>query len=94
MKHFFLNFTKILETNPKIYWSVIVAIAGCLTLYFAEIIHVQNLYPTIQSNDPRVVKGIIDPIVQRYHWARIVVVIAALILANLQYIKTKKSLNL
>ncbi len=29
-KEFFLNLTRIIEANPKIYLSIIVGIAGCL----------------------------------------------------------------
>ncbi len=32
--HFFLNFTRIVENNPRIYWSIIFGIAGCLVLFY------------------------------------------------------------
>lgn len=94
MKAFFLNFTLALEKNPKIYWSVIVGIALCLALYIAEIIHIQTLFSGIQSQDPTVVRAMIDPITQRYHWGRVTVIILAVIWAYIQYFKTKKSLHL
>ena len=94
MKDFFLNFTKILETNSKIYWSIIVGIVTCLVLYVAEIIHIQSIYPHISSLDSTVVRTIIDAIAQRYQWARIAVILIALIASIFQYRKTKKILNL
>ena len=94
MKDFFLNFTKILETNSKIYWSIIVGIVTCLVLYVAEIIHIQSIYPHISSLDSTVVRTIIDAIAQRYQWGRIAVILIALIASIFQYRKTKKILNL
>ena len=94
MKDFFLNFTKILETNSKIYWSIIVGIVSCLVLYVAEIIHIQSIYPHISSLDSTVVRTIIDAIAQRYQWGRIAVILIALIASIFQYRKTKKILNL
>jgi len=94
MKDFFLNFTKILETNPKIYWSVIVGIAGCLVLYIAEIVHIQNMLGHVNGQDSSVIKAMIDPIAQRYHWSRILFIFLAMIWANIQYRKTKKALHL
>ena len=38
MKAFFLNLTRIIEANPKIYISIIVGIAGCCMLFVAETI--------------------------------------------------------
>ncbi|MDM1763855.1 MULTISPECIES: hypothetical protein [unclassified Acinetobacter] len=94
MKAFFLNFTLALEKNPKIYWSVIIGVALCLALYIAEIIHIQTVFSSIQSQDRVVVRAIIDPLAQRYHWGRMAVMILAVIWANLQYFKTKKQLKL
>ena len=93
MKDFFLNFTKILETNSKIYWSIIAGIVACLILYIAEIIHIQIIYPHISSQGSTVVRAVIDPIAQRYQWVRIGVILIALIASNFQYRKTKKMLN-
>lgn len=93
MKDFFLNFTKILETNSKIYWSVIAGIVACLILYIAEIIHIQSIYPHIASQDSTVVRAILDPIAQRYQWIRIGVILIAFIASTVQYRKTKKILN-
>ncbi|MEG0483592.1 MAG: hypothetical protein RR569_10825 [Acinetobacter sp.] len=94
MKAFFLNLTRILESNSKIYWSVIVAIAGCLILYIAEIVHIQNLFSQIHSQDASVVRAVIDPIAQRYQWARFAVFGIAVLWSVLEYFKAKKHLNL
>lgn len=94
MKDFFLNFTKILETNPKIYWSVIVGIVACLILYIAEIVHIQNILGQMQGQDVQLIRAVIDPIAQRYQGSRIALIIVALIGAIFQYRKTKKMLNL
>lgn len=94
MKDFFLNFTKILETNSKIYWSIIAGIVACLILYITEIIHIQSVYPHISSQDPTIVRTILDSIAQRYQWVRIGAILIALIASNIQYRKTKKMLNL
>jgi hypothetical protein len=94
MKDFFLNFTKILETNSKIYWSLIIGIVGCLILYIAEIVHIQNVLAQMTSQESTVIRTIIDPIAQRYQWSRIAFIVFALIWSNFQYRKTKKMLNL
>ena len=94
MKDFFLNFTKILETNSKIYWSIIAGIVACLILYIAEIVHIQSLFSQIHSQDSSVVRAVIDPIAQRYQWARFAVFCIAVLWSVLEYFKAKKRLNL
>lgn len=94
MKDFFLNFTKILETNPKIYWSIILGIVACLILYIVEIVHIQNILAQLEGQTSTLIKSSIDPIVQRYQWSRIILVLLAMVWANFQYRKTKKMLNL
>lgn len=94
MKDFFLNFTKILETNSKIYWSIIFGVAGCLILYIAEIVHIQSVYSHIASQDPELVRATIDPIAQTYKWGRVIWIIAAIIISSILFTKTKKALNL
>ena len=42
-KEFFLNLTRIIEANPKIYLSIIVGVAGCLVLFIAEAVHIQKI---------------------------------------------------
>lgn len=94
MKAFFINLTRILEENSKLYWSVIAGIAGCLALYFAEIIHIQRLLTHLNPTDMSIQRTILEPIAQRYQWARILVICLAVVWANWEYFKTKKSLNL
>ncbi len=94
MKDFFLNFTKILESNSKIYWSIIVGIAVCLILYIAEIVHIQNIFSQVKDLESSTVHAMIDPITQKYQWARIGVFFCAMIGSVVQYRKTKKALNL
>ena len=94
MKDFFLNFTKILETNSKIYWSLIAGIAVCLILYIAEIVHIQSVYSHISAKDPMIIRAILDPIAQSYKWARIATLFFAIVWSIIQFKKTKKALNL
>ena len=46
MKEFFLNLTRIIEANARIYLSVIFGIALCLMIFVAEAVHIQNLAAT------------------------------------------------
>ena len=94
MKDFFLNFTRIVENNPRIYWSIILGIAGCLVLFVAEIVHVQNILADLNTKDQSIMRAAIEPISQQYKWSRIVVVIAAVIWSNVEYLKSKKKLGL
>ena len=94
MKDFFLNFTKILESNSKIYWSIIVGIVACLILYIIEIVHIQNLLAHTTEQDKSNIRALVDPIAQIYFWVRIILIFLALICSNVQYRKTKKKLNL
>ena len=43
MQQFFLNLTRIVENNARIYLSIIFGIALCLLLFVAEAVHVQKL---------------------------------------------------
>lgn len=94
MKDFFLNFTKILESNSKIYWSIIIGIAGCLILYIAEIVHIQNVLGHLNGQESSIVRAVIDPIAQKYQWSRIIVILFAIVCSVIQYYHTKKNLNL
>lgn len=94
MKDFFLNFTKILESNSKIYWSIIVGVAACLILYIAEIVHIQNLLGQLNGQESEAIRAAIDPIAQKYQWARIALFFLAIIGSVIQYHKAKKALNL
>lgn len=94
MKAFFINFTRILETNAKLYWSVILGIVGCLVFYVAEIIHIQNLLAHLDSNDALLQRATLEPIAQRYQWIRVILIGLAVVWAVWEYFKTKKVLNL
>ena len=94
MKDFFLNFTKILELNSKIYWSIIVGIVGCVILYIIEIVHIQNVLGLLNGQEPAAIRNVIDPIVQRYQWSRFAVVGVTIFWAVFEYFKTKKAFNL
>lgn len=92
MKDFFLNLTQVLESNSKIYWSIIVGIVLCLVLYVTEIIHIQSVYPHLPKQDPTVVRTVIDAIAQKYQWVRIGVMILAVLMSVVQYRSTRKRL--
>lgn len=94
MKDFILNFTRIIEANPKIYWSIIFGIAICLGLFIAEAIHIQNLVTQLATTDQNILKQNIQPVTQIYTWARILVIVIAIFISNYQYLKTKKKLGL
>lgn len=94
MKAFLVNLTRILEVNSKLYWSVIAGVAGCLILYIAEIIHIQNLLAHLNAADTLMQRAVLAPIAQRYEWARILVICLTFIWTVWEYLKTKKTLNL
>ena len=94
MKDFFLNFTRIVENNPRIYWSIILGIAGCLVLFVAEIVHVQNILADLHTKDQNLMRAVIEPISSQYKWSRIVVIVAAVLWSNFEYLKSKKKLGL
>lgn len=94
MKDFILNFTRILENNAKVYWSIIIGIVGCLALFVVEAIHVQNILAALNTKDQILMKTTIDPISQIYFWVRVAVIVVMVIWANIEYLKTKKKLGL
>ncbi len=94
MKDFFLNFTKIVETNPRIYWSIIFGIAACLLLFIAEIVHVDQVISALNTKDRQILNAAIEPITQKYQWSRILVMVMAIFWANWEYLKAKKKLGL
>lgn len=94
MKDFILNFTRILENNTKVYWSIIIGIVGCLALFVVEAIHVQNILAALNTKDQILMKTTIDPIAQIYFWVRVAVIVLMVIWANFEYLKTKKKLGL
>lgn len=94
MKDFILNFTRILESNPKVYWSIIIGIVGCLALFVVEAVHVQNILATLNTKDQVLMKTAIDPVARLYFWARLAILGVMVVWSNLEYLKTKKKLGL
>ena len=94
MKDFILNFTRILESNPKVYWSIIIGIVGCLALFVVEAVHVQNILATLNTKDQVLMKTAIDPVARLYFLARIAILAVMVVWSNLEYLKTKKKLGL
>lgn len=94
MKIFFLNLTRIIEANAKIYLSIIFGIALCLLLYVAEAVHVQNFAASLNSNDQQMLREAIQPITERYALTRYLVIILSVVWSSYAYISTKKKLGL
>lgn len=94
MKIFFLNLTRIIEANAKIYLSIIFGIALCLLLYVAEAVHVQNFAASLNSNDQQMLREAIQPITERYTLTRYLVIILSVVWSSYAYISTKKKLGL
>ncbi|MCT8090651.1 hypothetical protein H0920_14075 [Acinetobacter sp. C_4_1] len=94
MKAFFLNSTRILEHNTKIYWSIIFGIAACLILFIAEAVHIQNFMATLNTQDQNALYAAIQPLTQRYSYSRYLVLVLALLWTVYEYISTKKKLGL
>ena len=94
MQAFLLNFTRILEKNPKVYASLIAGIVLCLVLFVVEAVHIQNLIEALKTKDQALMKAAVEPYSSRYTLARIVVLVVAVIWSSLEYSKTKKALGL
>jgi hypothetical protein len=89
-----LNLTHIIEKNPKVYASIIAGIAICLVLFVAEAVHVQKFAESLATHDQVQLRQAIQPLAQCYTWARVVVLIAAVLWSSLEFSKTKKQLGL
>lgn len=94
MKTFFLNLTRIIETNPKIYLSIIAGIAGCLMLFVAEAVHIQKIAELLNTKDQAVLRAAIEPIADKYSWTRWFLLIMTFIWSNYEYRSTQKKLGL
>lgn len=94
MKSFFLNATRIVETNPKVYWSIILGVVACLALFVIEIVHIQNVASSLDTHNQDVLRAAIEPITSLYKWARIIVILAMVVWSSYEYAKTKKKLGL
>ena len=93
-KEFFLNLTRIIEANPKIYLSIIVGIAGCLMLFVAEAVHIQKIIELLNTKDQAVLRAAIEPIADKYSWSRWFLLILTLVWSGYTYNSTKKKLGL
>lgn len=94
MNDFFLNLTRIIETNKKIYWAIIFGIAACLLLFIAEVVHMQSVAETLKANDQSVSKEIFRVIAHRYGLARWLVMALFIVWSIYEYKKAKKQLGL
>jgi hypothetical protein len=94
MKAFFLNLTRIIETSPKIYISLIVGIAGCCMLFVAEAVHVQKIVELLNTKDQAVLRAAIEPISDRYSRTRWLLLLISFIWSGYAYHATKKKLGL
>lgn len=94
MNAFFLNFTRIVEANPRIYWSIIFGLAACLALFVAEIVHIQVIINELNTKDQNVLAEAILPLATKYKWSRILVIALAIFWSNMEYLKAKKQLGL
>ena len=94
MQQFFLNLTRIVESNARIYLSIIFGIALCLLIFVAEAVHVQKLAESLATKDQAVLRAAIQPISQLYTWTRIVVLVLMCVWSSLEYTLTKKRLGL
>ena len=94
MQALILNFTRILEKNPKIYASLIAGIVLSLMLFVAEAVHIQNLVESLATEDQSILRAAIEPISDRYTWARVLLLLIAIVWSSYEYNKTKKALGL
>lgn len=94
MQTFLLNFTRILEKNPRIYICLIAGIVISLMLFVAEAIHIQNMIESLQTKDQNLMREAVEPIASRYRWTRVLVLFVMLIWSIMEFKKTKKLLGL
>ncbi|RKG33301.1 hypothetical protein [Acinetobacter tianfuensis] len=94
MKAFFLNLTRIVENNPRVYFAIIAGIVLCLMLFIAEAVHIQNLANGMHTADQALLREAIQPVSSRYTWSRGFVIAVMAVWSTLEYRKTKKQLGL
>lgn len=94
MKAFFLNLTRIIEVNPRIYISIIVGIVGCCILFVAEAVHVQKIVELLNTKDQALLRAAIEPIADKYTVARSLLLVFSFIWSGYEYFLTKKKLGL
>ena len=94
MQQFFLNLTRIVESNARIYLSIIFGIALCLLLFVAEAVHIQKVAETLATHDQAVLRAAIEPIAQIYTWVRLAVLVLMCLWSSIEYSAAKKRLGL
>ena len=94
MKVFFLNLTRIIENNARIYLSIIFGMALCLMLYVAEAVHIQNFAATFNTQDQLILREAIQPLTERYQISRYFVLVLTVLWSSYEYRATKKKLGL
>lgn len=94
MKTFVLNLTKIVESNPKIYASIIVGLVGCLILLIAEAVQIQSVVQAMATEDQSLLREVIRPLTQRYSWSRYALMIISIAWSIFEYKTSKKKLGL
>lgn len=94
MKDSFLNLTRIVESNAKIYWAIIFGIACCLLLYIAEVVHMQLLAESLKADSAVLSGKVFALIAQCYTWARYGAMAIFVLWSIYEYQKTKKKLAL
>ena len=94
MKEFFLNLTRIIEANARIYLSVIFGIALCLMIFVAEAVHIQNVAATLNTNDQQILRETIQPLTERYSLSRYIVLVLTIFWSSYEYRSIKKKLGL
>lgn len=94
MKAFVLNLTKIVESNAKIYASIIVGLVGCLILLIIEAIHIQSVVAALATQDQAVMTEVIRPLSQRYTMSRYILIVISIFWSIFEYKATKKKLGL
>jgi uncharacterized membrane protein YqhA len=94
MKAFFLNLTRIIEANPRIYISIIVGIVGCCILFVAEAVYVQKIVELLNTKDQALLRAAIEPIADKYTVARSLLLVFSFIWSGYEYFLTKKKLGL
>ncbi|WP_374665832.1 hypothetical protein [Acinetobacter sp.] len=94
MKNFFLNLTRIVEKNPRVYFAIIAGVAVCLMLFIAEAVHIQKLAEAAQTRDQAVLREILQPVTSRYTWSRVLAIAVMIFWSTAEYRKTKKQLGL
>lgn len=94
MKNFFLNLTRIVEKNPRVYFAIIFGMAACMMLFVAEAVHVQTISDALQTRDQSVLKASIEPVSSCYTWSRVLAIAVMVLWSTAEYRKTKKQLGL